>query len=141
MVELTEGVTSLVPVTATAFAGDPSISYEYPNEVPGEVLINVLAEDLTTTSTYSVALTLYTDIEESTLEGVRLYPNPTTGFVFVEGVEDADISIYSINGQLINGNSLIENNKINMSSLPNGVYLIKVQKEGTILTKKVSLIK
>ena len=32
-------------------AGDPVITYEYPDEVPGEVFINVRAEDLTTTNT------------------------------------------------------------------------------------------
>jgi len=141
MVELPEGVTTLVPVTATAYAGDPSISYEYPDEVPGEVLINVLAEDLTTTNTYSVTLTLYTDIEESALKSVSIFPNPTTGFVYLKGVANADISVYSINGKLITNDILISNDFINMSSLPNGIYLVKVQKEGAILTKKVSLIK
>ena len=81
-------------------------------------------------------LSLYTEIEEMFSHSVYIYPNPTNGLVHIYGVEDASISIYSINGKLINSNDLINENSVDLSSLPNGIYLVKVQKHGAVLTKK-----
>ena len=138
-VELPEGFAELVPVTATPMVGNPTIIYDYPNEVPGEVTINVRAENLTTTNTYTVMLTLYTGIEDSFEQSVQIYPNPTTGLVYINGAENAMISVYSITGQKVKSNNLLNSNTIDLSGLPNGVYLVKIQKEGHVLTKKISL--
>ena len=138
-VELPEGVTEIVPVTATPMAENPSIIYDYPDEIPGLVTINVHAEDLTSTSTYTVMLTLYTGIEDSYEQSIQMYPNPTTGLVHFSGVEDAVISVYNISGKMINDN--VNGKTIDLSSLPNGIYLVKIQKDGTTLTKKISLNK
>jgi len=138
-VELPEGVSEIVPVTASPMAGNPSITYEYPDEIPGLVTINVRAEDLTSTNTYTVMLTLYTGIEDSYEQSIQMYPNPTTGLVHFSGVEDAVISVYNISGKMINDNG--NGNMVDLSSLPNGIYLVKIQKDGTTLTKKISLNK
>lgn len=138
-IELPEGITELVPVTATAFAGDPNITFEYPDVVPGVVTINILAEDLTTSSTYTIMLSLYTEIKEMFLHSVNIYPNPTNGLVHISGVENASISVYGLNGKLINSDDLIDDNSVDLSTLSNGIYLIKIQKGEAILTKKISL--
>jgi hypothetical protein len=140
-VELPEGVTEIMPVTASPMAGDPVITYEYPDVVPGEVIISVRAEDLTTTNTYTVMLTLYTDIEESYQQSVSIYPNPTAGLLNVAGADNATISVFNISGQLVSEISSLRGNTINLSALPNGMYLVKIQKGETIITKKVSLNK
>lgn len=138
-VELAEGETTIAPVTAFPYAGSPTITYEYPDEVPGSVIITVRAEDLSTTSTYTVNLTLYTGIEDSFVQNVQIYPNPTTGIVSISGVDDAVISVYDISGRLIN--SLVNGNIIDLSSQSNGIYLIKIQKDEAIAIKKISLNK
>jgi hypothetical protein len=130
-----------MPVTASPMAGDPVITYEYPDVVPGEVIISVRAEDLTTTNTYTVMLTLYTDIEESYQQSVSIYPNPTAGLLNVAGADNATISVFNISGQLVSEISSLRGNTINLSALPNGMYLVKIQKGETIITKKVSLNK
>ncbi len=139
IVELPEGVTELVPVTATPFAGDPRITFEYPDEVPGVVTLSVLAEDLTTSSSYDVMLSLYTEIDEFSLQSVSIYPNPTSGLVYISGIEDADISVYGVSGKLIVSDEMVNENYVDLSSLSNGIYLIKIEKDGAILTRKVSL--
>lgn len=140
-VELGEGVTELVPVTSTPMEGNPMITYEYPSEVPGDVIVTVRAEDLTTTNTYTVSLTLYTDIEDSFEQSVQIYPNPTTGMVYINGVDDATITVFDISGKMISNNQTIDGDIIDLSSLPNGIYLINVQKDGSTMTKKISLNK
>ena len=141
IVELPEGITEIVPVTATPMAGNPMIIYEYPDEIPGLVTINVRAEDLTTTNTYTVMLTLYTGIEDLYEQSVHIYPNPTIGLVYINGAEDATVSIYNISGKLVKSHDLLNSNSVDLSTFPNGIYLIKIQKDGMLLTKKVSLKK
>jgi len=140
-VELAEGETVIVPVTATPFAGNPSITYDYPDEVPGSVIVTVRAEDLSTTNSYTVNLTLYTGIDDSFAQSIQIFPNPTSGMVFINGVDDAEISVYDISGKLIINNSVIDGNTIDLSSQSNGIYLIKIRKDGAIATKKISLNK
>lgn len=140
-VELAEGVTELVPVTSTPIVENSTITYDYPAEVPGDVIITVRAEDLTTTNTYTVSLTLYTDIEDSFEQTVQIYPNPTTGIVYINGIEDAIITVFDISGKMISNNQTINGDVIDLSSLRNGIYLIKVQKDGATMTKKISLNK
>lgn len=140
-VELAEGQTEIVPVTSTPMEGQPVITYEYPDEVPGDVIINVRAEDLTTTSTYTVSLTLYTGVENAFEKSVTVYPNPTTGMVYVNGVDDAAVSVYSLSGKMVRNIEKVNNSTIDLSSLSNGIYMIKIEKDGTTVTKKIALHK
>lgn len=140
-VELAEGETALVPVTATAFAGEPVVTFDYPTEVPGTVTINVLAEDLTTSNSYTVNLTLYTDINEEFEQSVHIYPNPTTGMVYINGVEDAVISVFDISGKMVMNNENINSDVVDLTSLSNGIYMIQISKDGATMTRKISLNK
>lgn len=74
-------------------------------------------------------------IDEETLKNtITVYPNPTSNIInimFPENLisKDSNITIYDINGSLINNhNSTIVNNGITISTdrLSTGVYLIKV---------------
>ena len=68
--------------------------------------------------------------------GLKLYPNPTTGYITVEGLENMVRStIYNIQGQKIK--EKIENNKINLENVPAGMYLLKIETEKGIVTKKI----
>ena len=140
-VELPEGVSEVVAVTAAPMAGNPIVTYEYPDEIPGLVTINVRAEDLTTTNTYTVMLTLYTSIEDSYEQSIRMYPNPTTGLMYINGIDEATVSVYNISGKLVKSHYLLNSNAVDLSALPNGIYLVKIQKDGTTITKKISLNK
>jgi hypothetical protein len=138
-VALTEDITELVPVTGKPFAGKPVITYEYPDVLPGDVIISVRAEDLTTTNTYTVSITPYTGIEDAFAKSVNIYPNPTSGMIYINGVEDANVTVFTISGKMINTTKISNGNAIDLSSLTNGIYLIKVQKDGNTMTKKISL--
>jgi alpha-L-arabinofuranosidase len=69
---------------------------------------------------------------------LKIYPNPTSGVVFIDGSSNINAKIYNAYGvELINTNS----NQLNLSGLSNGVYTIivsngnDVKKEKLILTK------
>lgn len=73
------------------------------------------------------------------IEGFEMYPNPTNvGYINISSGSNykIDVSIYSILGrQIISEN--VNNNRLDISSLKSGVYLLKAQQDNAITTKKL----
>jgi len=76
---------------------------------------------------------------------IKIYPNPIKDFLFVEFENDKmiNIKIYNIFGILvyINKDFANINNKIDLSVLPSGIYLLKFQTNNEVITKKIILDK
>lgn len=72
----------------------------------------------------------------SNISDVTIYPNPTNGILnFNSKSEVQSIAIFDLSGRKI---SEFNSNQINISSLPKGIYLIKISTEdGKTTTKKV----
>lgn len=67
---------------------------------------------------------------------IKIYPNPTSDFVYVsyEGTVDLTIELFNISGQRI----LSQKEQIvNVSHLQSGVYLLKISHDGQAITKKI----
>ena len=60
----------------------------------------------------------------NTEDGLIVYPNPVIDKMVIEGVEAAEVRIYNAFGQLVK--TVLGANEINMTELPEGVYLIRV---------------
>ena len=82
---------------------------------------------------YNTILGLDDDIN---ISEVRLYPNPATHSLFIESSQTIEkISIYNVNGQVINELNSV-NNSIDVSEFPVGLYFLRMSTEGKTLTKK-----
>jgi len=79
-----------------------------------------------------------------------IYPNPSNGFFNIKykdiSIEQINLSIYDINGKHLfyrsyptSDSNLIEN--INVSHLSNGLYLLKIHYNGTVIYKKLIISK
>lgn len=64
----------------------------------------------------------------------QIYPNPTSSSIYVAGLDINEIEIFNIAGK-----SLIKTNlqNVNLSSLPKGVYMIKINSENGSVMKKL----
>ncbi len=65
------------------------------------------------------------DINNSqTINDVIIYPNPTNGIIYVDGLSSFNFKIYSLSGQLIES----KNNQklIDLTALSKGIYLIRI---------------
>jgi beta-xylosidase len=74
------------------------------------------------------------------LSDLKLYPNPAKNFLMIENTENAIISIINISGitiQKMKCNTRIT--KIDVSLFTNGLYLIKIDKDGISKTHKISI--
>ena len=69
---------------------------------------------------------------------IQVYPNPTKGKVYIKTVTNSEmltISIYSAMGKRL---LAINNQKeIDISMLPLGIYFLKVETDGKVITKKI----
>ena len=75
------------------------------------------------------------------LQGIKVYPNPSTNGVFniTSNVDLTKISVYNINGQLIQQieNPSKVNNNYTVSDLPTGFYLLQLEANSAKETRKV----
>lgn len=76
------------------------------------------------------------DIVNKNDSKVLLYPNPTTSSIFFKTNVILDkVQIYNANGKI--ASFIKENNGINISHLPKGVYFVKFESNGKWLTQKI----
>lgn len=57
---------------------------------------------------------------------IKIYPNPVTSFLSIESAKNITLSVLDVNWRTIDGISINSLNQIDLSSLSNGVYLLKI---------------
>ncbi|MCF6366773.1 MAG: glycosyl hydrolase family 18 protein [Bacteroidales bacterium] len=74
------------------------------------------------------------DIDKLNKYEINVFPNPTNDYIQIS--EQAEkIELFSLNGILILSST--ENNKINVSNLSSGIYILKIKIEDNIIFRKV----
>ncbi|MCD6065020.1 MAG: C-terminal target protein, partial [Flavipsychrobacter sp.] len=66
-----------------------------------------------------------TGIENIDETGVRIYPNPATDLVHIEGAKATGYSVVGTTGQTVQQGT-IENELISIEQLPAGIYILKL---------------
>ncbi len=94
------------------------------------------------TSNISLSVNACTGLGEitTTANGVKVYPNPTKGELNIEFLNDASktVDVLDLTGRLVQSNNT--NSKkmnVNLSSLSNGIYYVKIQSNKTVEVVKV----
>lgn len=84
----------------------------------------------------------YSSITETAKKEVLIYPNPTHGEVYFQGVEIESFSVYTTSGKEIISQTSFKSgtNFIDLSEVETGLYLLKIKTEdGTEHIKKISI--
>ena len=70
---------------------------------------------------------------------IQIYPSPSTNFINIKNTNytKSKISIFNLNGELLITKCFINNTKLDIKNLKKGIYLIKVQTDKEIITKKM----
>jgi len=125
---------------------------------------NILTTSITATQKYSVTIKGYIDNigylsnskdvtmtyvgigDLSEIKQLKVYPNPTSGFINVEIPKEINdnvtVDIYSLNGVKLNSHQVNKDNgRLDISGLNNGIYLLRMEYNGKIYSQKVKLTK
>jgi hypothetical protein len=122
------GVTGTDFDPATAGVGVHTITYEY--------------TDATTTCSASAMIDITVDacasIEENNVNNVAIFPNPATEVITLTfEADEALVTLYSIQGQVMSVNTIHSSEMINVSDLDAGTYIVKVQANNRTYTDRV----
>lgn len=77
-------------------------------------------------------------VDDEIASKFRVYPNPTKNFLAIEAgsVEISSVSVFNILGAKVLEQNELTENKLNVSSLESGIYLLKVEAGNSSITKK-----
>jgi hypothetical protein len=81
----------------------------------------------------------YAGLDDLNEFDVRVYPNPTSGVVTIDGLKtNAQIVVCNSLGQeVLESNLKSRKTNLDLSSLPDGLYIIRTETENGITAKKV----
>ncbi|GHV35597.1 hypothetical protein FACS1894178_5510 [Bacteroidia bacterium] len=69
---------------------------------------------------------------------IALYPNPATDIICIDAPEGSAATIVDLHGRSVWAKSLLPLQQINVSALPAGVYIIKINTpDNGVITKKI----
>jgi uncharacterized repeat protein (TIGR03803 family) len=77
------------------------------------------------------------------MNGISLYPNPSNGQFTITGLQSGMyIEVYDYTGRLVSNTTVsIENMQVNLSEMPNGIYLVRMMSAGGTLVKQTKIVK
>ncbi len=103
---------------------------------PSGTIDNIENPDINTFHTIIEGQTL--SIEDETLEGVQIYPNPVTNVLNIQTTSDLGdkiVTVFNINGKRVLNEKLI-NNTLEVSTLQSGMYFLRLESNGKVLNRK-----
>lgn len=131
--------------TAT-ISGIPQISVITPNDYSNPVVYNVLAQDSITNTNWVVSVTQEMSINTNETNKLKIYPNPANNFLIIE-CNDVALQFFTLlnTKQQIVFDKQISSVKnyytIPLNSIPEGVYILKINVNSKILYKKIIILK
>ncbi len=141
-VELPEGTTDVPVVEAQLMDENGTKVIVDALSLPGTTTIDAYGEDLATHLAYTVNFTIATGMDDNEADQVILYPNPTTGNVFIAGMDVAGVKVYSLTGALVYENDQVNQGVIDLSNLENGIYFVSIiNDQNKMITKKITIMK
>nr|WP_295706848.1 T9SS type A sorting domain-containing protein [uncultured Lacinutrix sp.] len=78
-------------------------------------------------------------VNEFSKDTFKIYPNPVQGnLLTIENKQNTTYEIYNVLGKkVLKGNITPSDNKVNVSNLSKGVYILKLQSKNGTVTKKL----
>ncbi len=82
-----------------------------------------------------------TNVEELEVANLNIYPNPTTGLLYLEldtnGKEKISWSLFDLMGRKQLAQVATDKQQLDLSQLPSGIYWLELRSENAVLTRKV----
>ena len=103
--------------------------------VSTDSILNFTVKNDTTLIAY-FSSNITTGINQQNLEKLTIYPNPATDWVILKGFQNKILTIYDISGTEVSVQNIV-NEKIDISGLPVGMYILRLEDQEKIVTGKL----
>jgi len=116
-------------------SGTQLLKIPFTGELTGELIFDMKVNNTDKSVTFGT-----TEISETNTKSISVYPNPAIDKIQITSsvsLDNSTIEIYTILGKLVNSISANNNNEINISDLPNGIYIIKINSETVNFTERI----
>ncbi|WP_294198711.1 T9SS type A sorting domain-containing protein [uncultured Chryseobacterium sp.] len=124
-------------VAGAATGVDPSSIYLLASAgTSNAVSADHLFDNLTVTAVNAINLLGTNEVTEKNSDSFKIYPNPATDFITVEG-KDKVIAAYAYDASSKRIELSVQNGKIDVSTLTAGVYVIGLKTKNSYVTKKL----
>jgi alpha-tubulin suppressor-like RCC1 family protein len=74
-------------------------------------------------------------ISDNLIETIKIYPNPVKEIIYLSKIRNLDYKIYDLLGKIVL-EGIINENQINVNSLKNGIYILKLESEKNTFNQK-----
>lgn len=120
--------------TETDYATFGRVSYLQNDTLAGTINTHISPRSIFYVENKTSALS-----EEILAEQFTVYPNPTTGKLIIqsENFKDFDYTLFDLSGKILRKSGFGVQNNLDLSNLKSGIYILKIQIENTIVTKKI----
>ncbi|MGX5857147.1 T9SS type A sorting domain-containing protein [Dyadobacter jiangsuensis] len=145
-VERSQDAKTWTKIVETAATGDSRelSSYSTTDEAPLAGISYYRLKTVDRDNTFAYSRTASVNLGSSGL-GVRVYPNPASSVLLIQGVDPKSVnhvSLTNTSGQLVAQYGAVPETGIDLSKLSNGMYLIKiVTKDGLQAARKIVVSK
>jgi PKD repeat protein len=127
---------------ATSNEQNPTVTYSFEGVFDVVLTVSNGTNSNTTTKTDYITVDHVTGVTGINGNGVNVFPNPSTGKVFITGVNKSTVTVYNTTGTKVASYIELKENVIDLSGLDNGIYFISiVQDNQAVLNQKISIMK
>ncbi len=142
-IELPEGA-EIPVIAATGMDPNSTVIVEPTWELPGTTWVDCFGEDLISHAQYMIDFELAIGVGEPTNPAslVKIYPNPASDKLSIQGARNADVIISSVTGKRMMSIHGLSGNSIDISCLTNGIYMMQViMEDDSIVTRKFTVVR
>lgn len=125
-------------MSAEAMDSDAKVVVNPAFQLPGDATVDVYAENLYNHKRYIVHFTVFTGVPDEVVPLVQVYPNPATDELFINGIKNARVRLFSAEGKQVVDIEHFNSNVLDLSKVPNGIYILHITTDdGSVLRKKI----
>lgn len=82
--------------------------------------------------------TVVTSVNDKNPDLITVYPNPTTGYIYINVNEDAWYYIFNLQGEIMMQGKINKSEIIDINKLSSGLYIVNVQSPSTAKSQKLT---
>ncbi len=78
-------------------------------------------------------------VAKNEIEGLKVYPNPAKEYLTIESskAKISSVELYNVLGAKVLSSKSLTNNRLNVSGVSKGIYMLKINAEGASSTRKI----